>query len=83
MHVTEKAKAAFEQHNKDVAEGRRSKKTKPWTWGHLKDGFYGTQCLDIGRHETLKQEDVVRLWGYSMYATMASGAQKAKKARAG
>eukprot|EP00969_Alexandrium_andersonii_P007815 341149-Alexandrium_andersonii.AAC.1 len=83
MFLTSQAITALEDHNKEVEAGRRNKKIKPWNWDHLIDGFYGTHCPDISRHETLQQEDVVRLWGYSMYASMARGALKLKKQRTG
>eukprot|EP00969_Alexandrium_andersonii_P074745 3297021-Alexandrium_andersonii.AAC.1 len=83
MHVAEEARTATQWHNDEAAAGKRTKGTKPWDWDHLEDGFFGTHCKSIAGHPTLAQEDVVRTWGYSLYSTMASGAQAAKKQRAG
>eukprot|EP00969_Alexandrium_andersonii_P182112 8047922-Alexandrium_andersonii.AAC.1 len=62
MHVADKAKTAMQSRNEEVAAGKRTKGTKPWDWGHLKDGFFGTHCKSIAGHPTLDQEDVVRVW---------------------
>eukprot|EP00969_Alexandrium_andersonii_P214519 9473773-Alexandrium_andersonii.AAC.1 len=65
MNVTDKARAAMQWHNDEIAAGRRRKGAKPWCWDHLADGFFGTHCQAIADRPTLAQEDVIRIWGYS------------------
>eukprot|EP00969_Alexandrium_andersonii_P352366 15437515-Alexandrium_andersonii.AAC.1 len=58
MYLTSEAIAALEQHNEEVKAGRRNKKTKPWNWDHLINGFFGTHCREIKDRVVLQQEDV-------------------------
>eukprot|EP00969_Alexandrium_andersonii_P064647 2846991-Alexandrium_andersonii.AAC.1 len=46
MEVAEKAKRVLQWHSDEYAAGRR-RKTKPWRWGHLDDGFFGARCQNI------------------------------------
>eukprot|EP00969_Alexandrium_andersonii_P191448 8455922-Alexandrium_andersonii.AAC.1 len=73
MHLTSAALGDLEHCDAEFAAGRRSA-TKPFSWGRLKDGFFGAQRPKLAHAQPLQQEDLARVRGYATRAVFANQA---------
>eukprot|EP00969_Alexandrium_andersonii_P134426 5947390-Alexandrium_andersonii.AAC.1 len=63
MHMTDEALDALQWHKFEAGHRRWG----PWTRGHLENGFYGVRCLELYGQEALQVDDLIRLWGHTVF----------------